>query len=144
MAIRRVLIGLTPILGAVTAPLREVLPLSPFVSSMAKAEASALRKQLVALQMDREREASKDIRSTVGEWIAARDVVANARKKFELNQTQVEELKKRKELGQAVELELRKAQLDLLKAEAELIREVIAWKLADVKAREAMGLLCCD
>jgi hypothetical protein len=30
----------------------------------------------------------------------------------------------------------------MLKTEADLIAAVTAWKLADVKAREAMGLLC--
>jgi hypothetical protein len=141
-AAKRVLAGLVPILGAVSRPIEEASILSPFVDGMAKAEGSAVRRQLTGLLHDREREAAKDIRSAVDEWTTARDLVAVARKKFELDTQRVDELQKRADTGQAVEAELRKAKLDLLKTESDLIAAVTAWKIADVKAREAMGLLC--
>ena len=51
-------------------------------------------------------------------------------------------MEKRDKLGQAVEVELRKARLEAYKLEADLIAEIVRWKLADVKAREELGLLC--
>ncbi len=140
-AVRRVLLGATPILGAVM-PSIEKPALLPFVRSVAKAEACQLKSQLQSVLADREREATKDIRNAVDEWITARDLVAIGRSKFQLAKEQVTELEKRDQLGQAVEVELRKARLETLKLEAELITEIVRWKLADVKAREELGLLC--
>lgn len=139
---KRVLTGLVPLLGAVSRPVEEPSVLSPFVDGLAKAEGSAVRRQLTGLLHDREREAAKDIRTAVDEWTTARDLVAVARKKFELDTQRLDDLQKRSDTGQAVEADLRKAKLDLLKTEADLIAAVTAWKIADVKAREAMGLLC--
>lgn len=142
-AVRRVLTGLTPVLGAVSLPTAtDDVSLSPFVSSMAKAEAASVRRQLHGLLQDREREAAKEIRTAVEEWSTARDLVAIARKKFELGQERVTDYEKRQKVGQGVELELRKARLELLQSESDLIGEIAKWKLADVKAREAIGLLC--
>jgi outer membrane protein TolC len=143
-AIRRVLIGLTPVLGAVVSQSAGDVPLMPFVSSMAKAESASVRRQLQSLLQDREREAAKEIRTAVEEWGTARDLVVIARKKFELGQERVTDFEKRQKVGQGVELDLRKARLELLQSEADLIGEIIKWKLADVKAREAIGLLCGD
>ena len=111
---------------------------------VAKAEAAGVRRQLGGLLQDREREAAKDIRTAVDEWATAKDLVAVARQKYELGQQHVTELEKRQKVGQGVELELRKARLELLQTESDLIGEITKWKLADVKARETMGLLGCE
>jgi outer membrane protein TolC len=139
-AVKRILVGVTPLLGGLLT-IRENPVLLPFVSAMAKAEACQLQQQLQSLLADREREAAKEIRTAVNSWGAARDQVAILRKKFALGQGQVDELDKKRTAGMAVEFELRKARLDLLKTEAELIKAIAAWKRADVKAREAIGLL---
>ena len=49
------------------------------------------------------------IRTAIEEWTTARELVSIARKRFELNQDRVTELEKRAKVGQAVEIELRKA-----------------------------------
>lgn len=144
-AVRKALVGLAPPLAAVVQATEQIVPaLLPFVSAMAKAEVAAVRGQILGLLRDREREAAKEIRTAAEEWTTARELVAIARQRFELNTGNVAELQKKSNVGQAVELELRKARLELLKAEAELVGEVVKWKLADVKARETMGLLCGD
>ena len=140
-AVRQVMVGAVPGLAAVMqtfAPLQ----LLPFVGTVAKAEANALKKQILGLLIDREREAAKDIRTAIEEWTTARELVSIARQRFELNQDRVSDLEKRAKVGQAVELDLRKARLELLQAESDLIGEIAKWKLADVKAREVIGLLC--
>ncbi len=141
-AAKRVLFGVSPLLAAVARPAAELPPLNPFVSGLAKAEGTALRRQLGGLLRDRERDAAKEIRTAVDEWTTARDLVAVARKKFELDTQRLADLKKERDAGLDVEADQGKAKLDLLKSEAELISTVVAWKLADVKAREAMGILC--
>ena len=142
-AVRKVLVGLAPPLAAVVQSAEHLLPaLVPFVSAMAKAEVTIVRRQILGLLQDREREAAKEIRTAVEEWTTARELVAIARQRFELNGAHVKELETKQKVGQAVELELRKARLEQLKAESDLVGEVVKWKLADVKARETMGLLC--
>jgi outer membrane protein TolC len=112
------------------------------VTAVAKAEAATVRRQLHGLLKDREREAVKEIRSAVEEWISARDLVAIARKRYELCESRVTDLQKRSDSGMGVELDLRRARLETLKAEAELVGEIARWKQADVKTREVIGLLC--
>jgi|GEM_PF-1505267 len=144
-AVRKVLTGITPILAAVQSIKEHAVPqLSSYVSVLAKAEATATQRQLNGLLKDREREAIQEIRSAVDAWASARDMVAIGRRRFELNREHVVELEKKSKAGFGVELELRKARLDTLKAEADLVTDIVKWKLADVKAREVIGLLCTD
>jgi len=146
VAVRQSLIGIAPALSAVQSTTEFLFPpLTAILTAVAKAEATIVKRQLQGLLRDRERAATKDIRSAADEWLAARDLVAIARKRVELIQSHVVELEKKLKAGFGVELELRKTRLEALKAEGELITEVIRWKVADVKAREEIGLLCgCD
>ena len=142
-AVRKVLIGLAPPLAAVVQATEHLVPaLLPFVSAIAKAEVAAVRSQIMGLLQDREREVAKEIRTAVEDWTTARELVAIARKRFKLTTANVTDLEKKSKVGQAVELELRKARLESLQAESDLVGEIAKWKLADVKARETMGLLC--
>ena len=141
--VRKALIGIAPPLAAVVQASEQLVPaLLPFISAMAKAEVAAVRSQLSGLLQDREREAAKEIRTAAEEWTTARALVAIARLRFQLHKDRVDDLQKKFKSGQAVEAELRKAKLEWLKAESELIGEIAKWKRADVKARETMGLLC--
>ena len=141
--VRKALIGIAPPLAAVVHASEQLVPaLLPFISAMAKAEVAATRAQLLGLLQDREREAAKEIRTAAEEWTTARALVAIARLRFQLHQDRVDDLVKKSASGQGVEAELRKAKLEWLKAESELIGEIAKWKRADIKARETMGLLC--
>ena len=141
--VRKALIGIAPPLAAVVQASEQLVPtLLPFISAMAKAEVAATRSQLMGLLQDREREAAKEIRTAAEEWTTARALVAIARLRFQLHKDRVDDLVKKSASGQGVEAELRKAKLEWLKAESELIGEIAKWKRADVKARETMGLLC--
>jgi len=141
-AVRRALVGLAPPLAAVLSAASETLPaLTPWVRAAAKADALALRQQVLSLLADRERVAVKEVRGAADEWTTARQLSGLARSRFELAQERVTEYEKRAKAGQAVEAERRRARLDALKAEGELVSEIAKWKTADVKAREAIGLL---
>lgn len=141
-AVRRALVGLAPPLAAVLSVTAETFPvLTPWVRESAKADAVALRRQVLALLADRERAAVKEIRAAADEWTTARELVGLARSRFTLAQERVTEYEKRSNAGQAVEVDRRRARLDALKAEGELVAEIAKWKAADVKTREVMGLL---
>ena len=141
--VRKALIGIAPPLAVVVQASEQLVPaLLPFISAMAKAEVAATRAQILGLLQDREREAAKEIRTAAEEWTTARALVAIARLRFQLHKDRVDDLVKKSASGQGVEVELRKAKLEWLKAESELIGEIAKWKRADIKARETMGLLC--
>jgi outer membrane protein TolC len=144
-AVRQVLIGVAPPLAAVLHRVEYAIPeVLPFVNAVTKADVAVLRKQIYNLLLDREREIAKDVRTSIEEWVTARDLVSIARQRYDLVQERTTELEKKAKVGQAVELDLRKSRLEQLQAESDLITEIAKWKLADVKAREVIGLLCDD
>ena len=101
-----------------------------------------MRAQLTTLYADREREAVRDIRTAVDEWTNQRELVAIATRRVQLESDRVRELEVKHEAGAAVVTDYRLARLELFRAQSDLIREAAKWKRADVKARQAMGLLC--
>ncbi len=142
-AVRQALVGLVPPLGAVTAASRVLAPgLQSLIQHFLKPEVESLRRQLQGHLADREREVAKDIRAAVDEWTGARDLVAIAKRRLVVETERATELKVKRNAGVAVEADYRRATLDVMRAEADLVREAAKWKLADVKARQAMGILC--
>lgn len=144
-AVRQALVGLVPPLGAVTTATRVLAPgLQSLLQHLAKPEVESLRRQLQTHLADREREVTKDIRSAVDEWTGARELVAIAKRRLIVETERVAELKVKRDAGVAVEAEYRRATLDVMRAEADIVREAAKWKLADVKARQTMGILCLE
>ncbi len=142
-AVRQALAGLVPQLGAINAATRVLSPgLRAFIPHLAQPDVHSLRRQLRTYQADQEREAERDIRTAIDEWASERELVAVAARRVRLESDRVRELEVKRQAGAAVETDYRLARLDLLKAQANLVREVVKWKRADVKARRAMGLLC--
>jgi len=142
-AVRQTFAGLVPPLGAVTAASKVFAPgLRLFFPALANGDVEGLRKQLRMNLADREREAAKDVRSTVGEWHLQRDLVAIARQRQALEVENVRELTVKKQKGASVEVEYRRALIAKLTADANVIREAVKWKQIDVRARREMGLLC--
>lgn len=142
-AVRRAVAGLVPPLAAINAATRVLAPgLRTLLPYLAKPDVRALRAQLTTLYADREREAVRDVRTAVDEWASQRELVAIATRRVQLESDRVRELEVQREAGAAVETDYRLARLELFQAQADLVREAVKWKRADVKARQAMGLLC--
>lgn len=103
--------------------------------------ADALRRQVASVLAARERQAEAEIRAAVpalhGHRAAATAKAAEVRRLT----AKVEELQKRSAAGLQVTAELTKAKLDLLKARADLLTAAADWNRAEVKLRQAMGLL---
>ncbi|HET6575361.1 MAG TPA: hypothetical protein VFG68_17270, partial [Fimbriiglobus sp.] len=142
-AIRQAVVGLVPPLAAINTATRVLAPgLRALIPYLTNPDVRAMRAQLEALYADREREAVRDIRTAVDEWTSQRELVAIATRRVQLESDRVRELGVKREAGAAVETDYHLARLELFKAQADLIREAVKWQRADVKARQAMGLLC--
>jgi len=142
-AVRQTFAGLVPPLGAVTAATRIFAPgFRALFPMLADGDVEGLRRQLQLHLADREREVAKDLRATVDEWYMQRELVSVARRRQALEAERVRELTVKKSKGASVETEYRRALIDKLTADANVIREAVKWKQIDVRARREMGLLC--
>ena len=99
------------------------------------------QRQLKTMLAARERQAEAEIRAATATLRGHR--LASIAKAAEVRRivSKVEEVEKRAAAGQPVTAELTRAKLDLWKAQGELLKAAIDWHLADVKLRQAMGLL---
>ncbi|MFO0849652.1 MAG: hypothetical protein U0871_14020 [Gemmataceae bacterium] len=141
-AVRQAVIGLVPALKAVTTAARVLAP--GLLPHLAEPKVESTHRMLRELLAERTAEAEKDIRTAADEWASQQELVGVARRRQAVEAARVHELAARRKSGAAVEAEYRRAKLDALKADAEVIREAVKWKLADVKVRQAMGILCGD
>jgi hypothetical protein len=143
-AVRQALANLVPPLGAVTAASRVLAPglrtAFPFLNN--PDDVDALRRQVGTYLADREREAVKEIRAAVNDWATELELVVIAKRRLAVETERVRELRVKRESGAAVEADYRRAKLEALQAEADLIREATKWKQADVKVRQTLGMLC--
>ena len=142
-AIRHTLAGLVPPLGAIAVVSNTVAPgLHTVFPGFTNANENGVRTQLQTLLVNREKEVAKDITASVEEWNSQRELVTLVSQQVKIERGHLEELQIKQRNGLPVEAELSKARLDMLKAESDQIRDAIKWKLADVKTRQLMGLLC--
>lgn len=142
--VKRAVAQLVPPIGAIQTASMVVLPglasLLPALCS--QAELGPMRLQLREALRHREAEAQRAIRAAVSEWESQRQLVAIAKQRVEFEAKRVEEFDILAKAGKPVQTELRKAKLDRLKAEAELVRATMKWKRQDVQVRFELGLLC--
>ena len=142
-AIRQTLAGLAPPLGALTVATKAIAPgFHTLFPGIMNTNADSVRMQLQCFLSSREREVAKDITASVEEANSQRDLVALVTHQVKMERKHLDELQIKQRNGLPVEAELSKTRLDLLKAESDQIREAVKWKLADVKTRQLMGLLC--
>jgi hypothetical protein len=102
------------------------------------------RAQLAQLLDERERTIAEEIRANAATMAArlrqaglAQQIVANRK-------ARVTELEKKRELGMATPFEIAAEKLEVTKAEGELMRKVVAWRIAQVKLRQSQGLLAAE
>lgn len=126
-------------------PLLASLQSNPIIGvllpSNGRTNREATRRQVQSMLTSKERQAEAEIRAAAltlrGHRLASVAKAAEVRRLA----AKVEEIEKRAAAGQPVTADLTKAKLDLWKAQGELLRAAIDWHLADVKLRQAMGLL---
>ncbi|OWK35532.1 hypothetical protein FRUB_08095 [Fimbriiglobus ruber] len=141
-AVRQSLDGLSPSLAVVSTASRVLAPgLRDTLSFLGRPDLDRVRNRLAGYLAEQEREVEKDIRTAAVEWESERELVALSKKQAALAVKRASEFEARKKEGAGVETDLRKARLESLKAEVDVVREAIKWQRADVKVRQAMGQL---
>jgi len=108
------------------------------------AEVAARRAQLQQYTRDREQEVAADIRQAIDNIAARLREVALAEEMRLAWQQRVEDLQRRREIGRATYADVVAAQLALLRAQSAEISAITAWLIAELKLREAQGLLVAD
>ncbi len=108
------------------------------------AEVAARRAQLNQYTRDREQEIAADISLAIDNIAARLREVALAEEKRQAWEARVEDLRQRREVGRATYAEVVAARLALFRAQSEEVSAVAAWQIAEVKLREAQGLLAQD
>lgn len=142
-AVRQAVVGLVPAVQPVTAAAYSAPPLlAQLLCDAGTKDAAAYRTLLRQALAQREADAAKEVRTAVDEWATQQDLVAVAKRRAAAERQRLAELTARRASGAAVEADYHAARLEALRADAELVREAVKWKRADVAARQAMGLLC--
>lgn len=108
------------------------------------AELPTRREQLQQASTDYVRQAEQQIRQAVGGLETQLRQVAVAKERLESWQQRVAALRERRGYDQTTAFDISAAQLELLRAECDLIRQVIAWKLAGVALQHAQGTLATE
>jgi hypothetical protein len=134
-----VLAGINPLL----ANQKPTHPLALLLAAVKKdaSDDSKLRRQLLGVLSSRERQAEAEVRAAVATLRGNRAAVIAKSAEVRNLVARVADLEKREEAGQQVTVELVTARMDLLKARGELVQSAADWHVADVKLRQAMGLL---
>ncbi len=142
-AVRHAVLALNPATLPVTAAAYKVpLGVAHFLPRLLTGDILAYRDLLHGAIARREADADKEVRAAVDEWTVQQDLVAVAKRRAAAERQRFAELTGKRAGGAAVEAEYHAARLAALQADAELIREAVKWKRADVAARLAMGVLC--
>jgi hypothetical protein len=115
-----------------------------FKRSTADCELETRRAQLSELLETREQQVASEIRLAVREIEARLKQAAIAAETLATWQQRHNDLKALREVGSATPQEIQQAQLELTAAESAVLKQVIAVRLAQVKLKEAQGLLAAE
>jgi hypothetical protein len=104
-------------------------------------EVSARRKQIREYRQDRERGVATEIRQAAATMEAELRRVSLTKEEVTSLSARIRNLEALRLTGGATAFDVTTAELELLRAQSDLIARVIAWKIAVVKLKEAQGLL---
>ena len=100
--------------------------------------------QLAEAQADTERTASREISEAAYNVEAQLRGIAVAKQRQELWAQRVAAMEQKHEADGVTAFELSAARLELLRAEGDTVHRVIAWRIAQVKLKQAQGLLAAE
>jgi hypothetical protein len=115
--------------------------LTGHVSPEEWSELSARQRQIGELLQDRERGVASEIQQAAAEVEASLRRVALTKDELTSLAARRRDLESLRQTGGASAFDVNTAEIELLRAESDLIARVIAWKVAVVKLKEAQGLL---
>ncbi|AMV22790.1 hypothetical protein VT84_00160 [Gemmata sp. SH-PL17] len=135
-----VLTGINPLLANLKPDNPLVQLFSPFAKEPAHQRA-AVATRVAGVLAARERQAEAEIRATATLLRGYRSAVAARALDVRAVEARIVELQKKQAAGVNVAADLVTAKLDLFKARGDLLSSAIEWHQAEVKLRQAMGLL---
>jgi hypothetical protein len=107
-------------------------------------EVPTRQSQLTEAQTDTERTASGEIAEAAHNVEAQLRGIAVAKERQDLWARHVAALQQKHEADGVTAFDLSAARLELLRAESDTVHRVIAWKIAQVKLKQAQGLLAAE
>jgi hypothetical protein len=115
-----------------------------FGCSSTDREVDTRRMQLVKARVELEREIVSTVRDRSQTLLARlRQVTVAAEQRISW-QNELVRLRRKVELGEANRFKVGEAQLEFIAAERDLVRALVAWKVAEMKLKEAAGLLALE
>ncbi len=110
----------------------------------AEEEAALRSEQLYGAAADRERSTRHEVAQAIATIEARLNQLALSQQRTEALKLHVDNLNRKAEASPVPSFEIRRAKLALLAAEQDLFHDVIEWKVAGVKLREAQGELAVE
>src|SRR5204862_4614713 len=92
----------------------------------------------------RERAISQEIRNAAAAVTTRLKQAAIAKQQLDNRREHLEELERKREIGSATPFDIAAEKLEIVKAEGELMRKLIAWRIAQVKLKQAQGVLATE
>ena len=138
-----ILTGVNPLLGKLSADNPLVALFAPLLAltKEPQRQRAAANARVADVLAARERQAEAEIRAAAALLRGNRAAVAARALDVKQVEARIAELRKRQKAGLNETAELVAAKLDLLKAKGDLLTAVTDWHAAEVKLRQAMGLL---
>ena len=109
----------------------------------AEAELPTRQSQLTQAQSDTEQTVRREISESAQNVETRLREIAVAKQRWEVWTQRVAGLREKREANGVTAFDVSVAQLELLRAEADVIHRVIAWKIAEAKLEQAQGILGC-
>lgn len=139
-AIRQALGGVAPGLGAGLA----VATLINLSSHRDTGESDQRRGQLATLLAHRQRTIAQEVRAAVAAIESALRQVAISKQMLRVRVQHADNLDRQRAVGSATAVDVRRARLDVIEAEQQLVHDVVQWKIAHVRLRAAQGTLAAE
>lgn len=107
-------------------------------------ELPARQAQLAQLLADSERTVTQEIRGAAATVATRLKQASLARQALDGRRRHVEELERKRQVGSATSADVAAERLEIIKAEGELMRRLVAWRIAQVKLKQSQGLLSAE
>jgi hypothetical protein len=116
----------------------------PFGEAGRSAEAATRQSQAQQALADLEKSAAREIADAAQKIDAALRQIAVAKERWESWKQRVAGLEEKRESDGVTASDLSTARLELLRAEGDAVHRIIAWKIIQVKLKQAQGLLAAE
>ena len=132
-AIRQALGGSTPGLGAAVA----TVALAHLAGQQDTGESEHRRQQVGTLLANRQRAIARDVRDAVAAVDSSLRQIAISKQMQQVRAQHADNLTRQQAVGGATAVDVRRARLDVVEAEQQLVHDVVQWKIAHVRLRRS-------